>query len=102
MVKEALKIEQVEIPCGCVNVTFNEVEVDSGDQLSSYKTSSKKPLLLFPDGNVIRSLVIDTCLAACFSCCEEVIALTILQGSIQKYLIERSRATGGGGRSYFV
>ena len=60
-----------------MNVTFNGVEVDSGDQLSSYKTSSKKPLLLFPDGNVIRSLVIDTCLAVCFSCCEEVIALTI-------------------------
>ena len=39
LVKEALKIEQVEIPCSCVNVKFNEVEVYSGDQLCSYKAS---------------------------------------------------------------
>ena len=56
LVKEALKEERVDACRGSVTVKFDGKEVDSGEQLSAFQTSSKKPLfLLLPapsEGNV--------------------------------------------------
>ena len=46
LVKEALKEERVDACRGSVTVKFDGKEVDSGEQLSAFQTSSKKPLFL--------------------------------------------------------
>ena len=63
LVKEALKEERVDACRGSVTVKFDGKEVDSGEQLSAFQTSSKKPLfLLLPapsEGNTVGCNVIN-------------------------------------------
>ena len=62
LVTEALTEERVEACRGSVTVMFDGKEVDSGEQLSAFQTSSKKPLMLLlpapSEGSVVSSLEI--------------------------------------------